>query len=582
MVYYFTGISTSNKLDAWMKIKNVISASTLIFSLLMFSKVSLASDQPLQAPKFNNLSSFHHEISTKVPDAQRFFDQGLVLFYGFEWGESIRSFKEATRLDPNCGMCYWGLALALGNIINAPLTGHEYSDAQSAIKKALSLKSYETAEEQEYIKALVLRFQHAPRISSNVGPFSCHTSSSKQDESTPKEILAYSDAMKKITEKYPNDHDVKALYAYALFNRINWKFWDANGKINSLTPVIIKTLKAIIADEQLHIGGNHYYVHVMEQSPQPEDAIDSADRLKILVPGSEHLVHMPTHIYFLTGRYHQGTESNLQAIEAYKKYNNACYAQGFKPEINYLYMHNYDFLRTTAMMEGRKELALTSAKQMHDKPFSAWLASEPTLQWFIPIPYFVEARFGMWKELLNEPMPKSSYQYALGMWHYVQGMALVHTGHINDSERELSSLKNIIAKGNAENNLGEQGHNLLKIASEVLTATIANFQGNEKSTITHLKLAAKIQHDMGYHEPPDWYFPVKEILGDAYLKWNHPAEAIAMYNQDLKQYPKNGWALYGISRALKKQGKNKEAEQVEREFKNAWRYADISVPVNLF
>ncbi|MGA2655690.1 MAG: hypothetical protein ABSF18_06900, partial [Gammaproteobacteria bacterium] len=385
-----------------MKIKNVILVYTLISGLLMFSTVSLAADQPLQAPKFNNLSSFHHEISTKVPGAQRFFDQGLVLFYGFEWGESIRSFKEATRLDPVCGMCYWGLALALGNIINAPLTGHEYSDAQSAIRKALSLKSYETPEEKEYINALALRFQHAPKISNNVGAFSCHTSSSKHDESTAKEILAYSDAMKKITEKYPDDNDVKALYAYALF----------------------------IVKDQLHIGGNHYYVHVIEQSPQPEEAMDSADRLKTLVPGSEHLVHMPTHIYFLTSRYHQGTEANLQAIEVYKQYNNACYAQGFEPEINYLYMHNYDFLRTTAMMEGRKELALSAVKQMVGKPFSAWLRNEPTLQWFIPIPYFVEARFGMWKELLNEPMPESSYQYGLGMWYYVQGMALVHTGRI--------------------------------------------------------------------------------------------------------------------------------------------------------
>lgn len=565
-----------------MKIKRVISVSTLIMSCLTYSNASLASNQTLQAPQFNNLGLFHHEISTKVPLAQQFFDQGLVLFYGFEWGESIRSFKEATRLDPHCGMCYWGLALALGNIINAPLTGHEYSDAQSAIRKALSLKAYEIPIEQDYIKALSLRFQHAPKLSKKVGALSCHTSSSKHDESTPKEMIAYSNAMKKITEKYPNDNDAKALYAYALFNRIGWNFWDANGKINPFTPVIIKTLKSILAKDQLNIGGNHYYIHVIEASPQPEKALDSADRLKTLVPGLEHLVHMPTHIYFLTGRYHQGTESNLQAIEAFKQYNKTCYAQGFEPEINYLYFHNYDFLRTTAIMEGRKKLAFSSAKQMVDIPFSAWLVNEPTLQWFIPIPYFVEARFGMWKELLNEPMPQSNYQYALGMWHYAQGMALAHTDHIKDAKKELSSLRKIIAKGKIESNLGKQGHNLLKIASEVLAAAIANFQRNEKSTLTHFKLAAKIQNDMRYHEPPDWYFPVKEILGDAYLKWDHPAEAVAMYNEDLKQYPKNGWALYGLAQALRKQRKNSEADQVLQQFKEAWKYADIPAPVDFF
>src|SRR3990167_1706849 len=561
-----------------MKIKNIISTSTLLFNLLIYSNISIASDQTLKAPQFNNLGSFHHEVSTKIPLAQRFFDQGFVLFYGFEWGESISSFKEATRLDPHCGMCYFGLALALGNKINAPLTGHEYSDAQMAIRKALLLKAYETPAEQDYIKALSLRFQHAPKISTKVGSFSCHTSSSKHDESTPKEMIAYSNAMKKITEKYPNDNDAKALYAYALFNRISWNFWDANGKINPLTPGMIKTLKSIFAKDQLNIGGNHYFIHVIEQSSQPEEALDSANRLKTLVPGSEHLVHMPTHIYFLTGRYHQGTESNLQAIEAFKQYHKTCYAEGFEPEINYLYFHNYDFLRTTAIMEGRRKLALSAANQMVDKPFSTWLANEPTLQWFIPIPYFVEARFGTWKELFDEPMPKSEYQYALGMWHYVQGMALAHTDHIKDSEKELSSLKKIIAKGKTESNLGKSGHNLLKIASEILSATIANFQGNEKSTLTHLKLAAKIQHDMGYHEPPDWYFPVKEILGDAYLKWNHPAKAVAMYNQDLKQYPKNGWALDGLAQALRKQGKNNAADQIEQQFKEAWKYADIPAP----
>jgi len=284
--------------------KNVLIMGIYII-LLNVCVVTHADDKKFQAPVFSNLGSYHRPISTTVSNAQKFFDQGMILFYGFEWGESIRSFKEATRLDPNCGMCYWGLALALGNIINAPLTGHEYIDAKAAIQKALSLKANETPAEQDYINALALRFRHAPKIASNVGAFSCHTSGSKHDQSTLKEIIAYSNRMKKTSEKYPNDKDVKALYAYSLFDRVEWRFWDAHGKINPLTPIIIKTLKAIIAQEQLHIGGNHYYIHVIEQSPYPEQAIDSANRLKTLLPGSEHLNHMQAHIYFLTGGYHQ-------------------------------------------------------------------------------------------------------------------------------------------------------------------------------------------------------------------------------------------------------------------------------------
>ncbi len=565
-----------------MKFKHIISFAALIICFLAYFSSSSASENSAEAPLFNNLGTFHHKISTKNPLAQQFFNQGLVLFYGFEWGESIRSFKEAIRLDPQCGMCYWGLALALGNIMNAPLTGHEYKNAQVAIQKAISLKSHETSVEQDYIQALSLLFQHPPIISTKTGIFSCHVASSQHDESTPKEMLGYSNAMKKLADKNPDDYDAKALYAYALFNRISWNFWDAHGKMNPLTPVIIKTLQSIIDRDPTNIGGNHYFVHVIEQSPTPEKALTSANPLRTLVPGSEHLVHMPTHIYFLTGRYHEGSASNLQAIEAYKQYNKICHAQGFKPEINFLYFHNYDFLRTTAVMEGRKKLALSAVTQMLDKPFSEWLANEASLQWFIPVSYFVKARFGMWNALLSEPMPNSKYQYAKGMWHYAEGMAYAHTGRIKKSEKELLNLQKIIAKGKNNDVLGAKGVQLLKIAYEILAASIANMSGNEKLTLNHLRAADKIQYDMGYHEPPDWYFPVKEILGDAYLKWNRPADAIKMYHLDLKQYPQNGWALYGLSQALRKQNKISESQKIERQFKDAWKYADLPTPPKIF
>jgi tetratricopeptide (TPR) repeat protein len=302
-----------------MRLKNFLISSVIVQVFVLCPSISQANSQTLQAPQFNNLGSFHHKVSTKVPLAQDFFDQGFVLFYGFEWGESIRSFKEATLLDPNCGMCYWGLALALGYKGNAPMTGHEYSDAQTAIKKALSLSSHEPHVEQAYIKALSLRFQHRPKPSNTGQPFSCHSNGG--ENASQKELLNYAEMMKKLTTQYPQDNDAKALYAYALFDYIAWKFWDADEKINKDTPNLIKTLESILANDKLNIGGNHYYVHVIEQSPHPEQALVNAERLKILVPGSEHLIHMPTHIYFLTGRYHDATDSNLQAINVYQHYS---------------------------------------------------------------------------------------------------------------------------------------------------------------------------------------------------------------------------------------------------------------------
>jgi tetratricopeptide (TPR) repeat protein len=480
-------------------------------------------------------------------------------------------------------MCYWGLALALGNKINAPENGLEYKDAQMAIQKALSLSVYETAEERDYINALSLRFKHAPKRSTKVAPFSCHLSSAKHDESTEKEINAYAQSMKAIAKKYPNDNDAKNFYAYALFNKISWNFWDNKHKINPLTPEIINTLKSSINQDQLSIGGNHYYIHVIEQSSHPENALESSSRLQTLVQGSEHLVHMPAHIYFLTGRYHEATASNLQAVETYKQYNKTCLQQGFQPEINFLYFHNYDFLRTTAAMEGRKQLALDAARQIVNEPFSVWQKVDPTgLQWFIPIPYFVEARFQLWDEILNEPIPNANYQYALGMWLYTQGLALANTGKVTVAEQQAIKLEKIIKKGPIDKNLGEKGYTLLKIANELLAGTLSTIHGNEKSTIAHLKAAVKLQQEMGYHEPPDWYFPVKEALGNAYLKYGHPNDAKNMFEQVLKQYPKNGWALFGLALSLRKLGEEQKAAAVDEEFRLSWKYADIPAPMPMF
>jgi len=556
---------------------------TLWFFLLGFSSVAQSNtESSLHAPLFNNLSAYHHPISTSVPLAQRFFNQGLILYYGFEWGEAIRSFREAARLDPKCAMCYWGIALALGSKINAPVKGNEYSKAKQAIEQALSLKKYTTPIELGYIKALALRFQHEPKkIIPRTGTFSCHIASDAFDTSSKQEIANFAHALKKLIKIYPADNDIKALYAFALFDVNSWVFWDINGKIRPNTSTAIETLKSILKSDPRHIGGNHYYIHIIEQSPHPEQALASATQLKTLVPWSEHLVHMPAHIYFLTGRYHEGSKSNSLAIAAFKNYNKACRDQGFEPEINYLYFHNFDFLRTTAIMEGSKQIALSAAFNMLEEPFSTWLANELSLQWFIPIPYYVKARFAMWDELLKEKKPAKKYTYAIGMWHYARGMALINKGSIKSSKRESLALNNIINNGPTQNTLEKNGIKLLKIANLILDANIASYEGKEQLVFANLKSAENIQYNMGYHEPPDWYFPVTEALADAYLQWNHPQQASIMYKKVLRQYPQNGWALYGLANSLRALGKIQAAVLIEKEFNQAWRYADIPLPISL-
>ena len=529
-----------------MKICSKLALISIFFSVTLHAK---------PAPTFDDLGTFHFPISTKNPLAQQYFNQGMVLYYGFEWGEAYRSFRASTQIDPNCALCFWGEALALGAKINAPMNGHEYRDARVAIGKAQSLAKHSTSEERAYIQALSKRFAHLPKkIKPKTTAFSCHASaSSTVDASTPAELKNYADAMALVSKQFPNDLNAKAIYVDAVFDAIEWHFWDAKGKINPLTPKLLTTLRSVLAKDPNHIGANHYYIHVVEQSAKPIDAIDSAKKLKSLVPGSEHLVHMPAHIYHLTGRYQESIEANLQAIAAVKKYSDTCKQQGFEPEINYLYLHNYDFLRSSAIMAGDQQQAMSAANELLQPPFASWLANEAALQWFIPIPYYVQVRFGLWNEILKQQKPAEKYQYALGMWHFAQGMAYAHNNQIDLADKQLASMNAIVNKGKNNENLQEKGIQLLRIARSVLHAEIAKMRKQYPVAINQLQIADKIQRDMGYHEPPDWYFPIKEGLGDVYLQMGQPKQALVMYQQVLKQYPNSVWAQKGIETVLKQQ-----------------------------
>jgi tetratricopeptide (TPR) repeat protein len=554
----------------------IIGLSILACLLIFQFKIGKFHDQ---APLFEKLGTYQRQITTQIPMAQRYFDQGLVLFYGFDWSESARSFKEAARLDPQCAICHWGIALALANKINAPLNGNEFKEGEIAIQQALGLSPGATSAEQGLIQALALHYLHAPLSHNNESIFSCHEASGKSQSVSLADKMAYIHAMGRLSDQFPADPDVQALYASALF------FLVAGKAPQQEDPAILEAKRVLtqsLALNPTHPGTNHFFIHITEPFSHPADALPNADLLKTLVPGSPHLVHMPSHIYYLTGRYHEASQSNLQAIEAYKKYNKTARRQGFEPEINYLYFHNYDFLRTAAMMEGNKAQALKAAKQMLEAPYPAWLANEPELQWFMPIPLFVKTHFALWDEILKEPKPEDKYGYAQGMWHYAHGMALTHTGHAQEALTDSNELQAIIKRGNINGNLGEGGVKLLTIANAVLYANIADKFGDEKLTIAHLTYAMKIQNSMPYHEPPDWYFPLMQSLGDAYLKWGKPDHAKVMYELTLAQYPNNGWSLYGLEKSMRALGQPEKAEFVHAQWKEAWRYSDIEKPLTLF
>lgn len=563
-----------------MRIKHFLALIAIAIFSFGFSNLLSAetTNEKLQAPLFDNLNSFHHPISTKVALAQRFFNQGLILFYAFESGESIRSFREAIRLDPSCAMCYWGLALALGSKNNMPMNGHEKQEAIQAIKKAQQYVDPQNILEGAYIQALSKRYASDLKTTKDASETFTHGASLAGNI----EAIEYATAMRKLAQQFPKDVDAQSLYVFALFDVNKWEFFSRDGKPKPNTLDIIKTLESIFLLEPKNIAANHYYIHVIEQSSHPEKALSSADFLRNAVPGAEHLLHMSAHIYFLTGRYQDAIDANQTANTAFKQYQADSLTQGFKPEVNYLYLHNLHFLWASALMTGQSALALQSAHELAQQIPLSWLQQDNYLQLFLPVLYFSEARFGKWNEILKEPKPEGEFQYTLGMWYYVRGLANIHLNKIQDAEKELNQLQDITKQGPIEKNLGQSGIDQLNIAEQILMASLADTQGQTESMLTHLKKAVQLQDNLDYKEPPTWYFSAREELGNALLKAGQVAEAENIFKQDLKKHPKSAWSLFGLVKSLRRLGKKEEANQFEKDFLEAWKNADISSPISLF
>lgn len=527
------------------------------------------------APLFKDVGNYHHPIKVKSTLAQRYFDQGLIFLYSFEYGESIRSFKAAIEIDPTCAMCYWGLALALGSKTDMPINGKELIDAREAVKSAEKYVNPQNLSERLYIAALSKRYS-APNIT-NPEPFAglCSSYSPVMGEN----VQNYANAMKEVEALLPNDPDAKTLYAWALIDKIQWDFWNHQKSSSPVTMQIIKLLESVMYAHPDHPGANHLYVHIMEGSPNPEKALPITRRLGELVPISEHMHHMPAHTYYSLGLYHDAVLANQKAIAVYKKYVADTKAQGFEPEIQYLYYHNIDYLAHAASMEGNKALAIFSADRLA-KEIEPFVEQNVLLQKMLTPAILMRARFGEWNKLLDLPPPNQKYQYVTGIWHYALGLAEVENKNLEVAKKHLQALKNIEKNGASPANLFKPGFTLLQIASNTLNGVIEGSQGKKNNhMIASLQNAVKLQDQIDSFDPPPWYFPVRELLGQAFLKIGNAREAKQVFLEDLKKHPHNPWSLYGLKLSESSLGNTRAAIQTEKEFERAWKYADIKKPL---
>ena len=520
------------------------------------------------APLFEGMGDYHMPITTADPDAQRYFDQGMVLAFGFNHAESIRSFRAAQTLDPTCAMCFWGEALATGPNINvtsngkAIMTPAERASARAAIDQALALMDDVSPEEQDWIRALDQRYDG--------------------QADTPRDPLdrAWANALADMASRYPDDTTVASVYAEALMNTMPWDYWGPDGEAKPDTQAVIASLEAVMDADPDHPLALHLYIHALEASSNAAKAEPAADRLANLVPGSGHLVHMPSHIYFRVGRYQDSVLANIRAAEVDEAYIAQCNAQGFYPAL--YYPHNIHFLWASATMQGQSALSLRSARRVVANVRVEQVEQFPTIQFFRTVPMLSLVRFARWEEILEEPEPYEPFAFARAIWHYGRGVAHAALGDAEAARIELGAIEGLepevdeIFMGNVY-----PARDLLEIAKSLLRGEMAYRSGDAANAVLAFEEAVSLQDALPYTEPPFWYYPTRQSLGAALLASNRLAEAQAVFEEDLEQYPMNGWSMFGLAEALRRQGDEMGAEKMTARFETVWQFADVSLATSI-
>ena len=550
-------------------VRRIVFCIFTIAATLMLAAYGTAQTKPAAhvkergAPLFSDLGNHQFAISTKSPQAQKYFNQGLILTYGFNHGEAIRSFQEAARLDSNCAMCYWGVALALGPNINKPMDAADVPRAWDALQQAKRLAVNATEKEKAFISALETRYAQqavADRRSLD---------------------LAYANAMREVMKRYPDDVDAATLFAEALMDTMPWDYYMEDRRPKPVTQELIRALEFVIARDPSHPGANHYYIHAVEASPYPERALPSAERLAQIAPGAGHLVHMPSHIYLRVGRYHDATLANEDAVRADRSYITQCRAQGFYP-VAY-YPHNRHFLWYTSGMEGRSELSIRAAREIDRMNEHQDLAEGKR---FSPLVILTLARFGKWDDVLSQAKPPADQLFSSAMFHYARGMAHAAKLDLNAAQQELNALEGIVTdlskKTVAQQAFPFPGEKIIVLSRHVLAGEVAGRRGQAAEMNQQFTTAIQLEDKLPYMEPPYWHHPVRQIYGAALLQAGKVAEAEQVYREDLKRHPNNGWSLYGLLSSLRRQGKTEEAMAVEKRFRDAWRLADVTLTASRF
>jgi tetratricopeptide (TPR) repeat protein len=533
--------------------------------LIGAAALALAGPAPQDSvPLYENLGNHHYPVTTAEPFAQSYFDQGLRLYYAFNHAEAIRSFEEGARRDPSCAMCWWGVAVALGPNINMPMEPEVEPLALEAIGAARARADGATPVERALIEAT------ARRYGAEAGADRAARDS------------AYAQALRRVVRDHPGDLEAATLFAESLMTLRPWSYWSRGGDPEPGTLELLEHLERVLVANPNHPGACHFFIHAVE-AVDPARAVPCAERLAGLMPGAGHLVHMPGHIYIRVGRYMDAIRANEHAVHA-----DESYIQDQRPDLGIYtlgyYPHNYDFMAFAAAMAGRRTMAIEAAEKVTELIPEEVLGVPgfTMLQNYVTRSLQLRVRFEDWAGVLAHPEPASELHFARAIRHYARGRALVARGELEGARTELGRLRTLAADPALEGVTLDfnDARTVLGIAEGVLAGTLASAEGWPDMAVRHFRRAVELEDGLIYGEPPEWSVPVRHDLGQVLLAAGRWAEAEAAFQEDLGRFPENGWALSGLARALRGQGRAEEAREVEGRLQAAWAEADTGHSVH--
>src|SRR3954454_10982557 len=529
----------------------------IIIGVALAGSAALAVEEPLRT----DLGVYTRKVTTKDPKAQKYFNQGLALIHGFNHSAAIRSFQEAANADSECAMAHWAIALAAGPHINYPLVpppmaelawkeltlAKQHADKASPVEKAL-------------IDALGKRYANP------------------QPEDRTALDHAYADAMREVWKQYPKDQDVGALFAESMMDLSPWNQWTLEGQPNPGTEEIVATLEAVMKMNPSHPFANHLYIHAVEASQHPEKAVQAADRLRTLQPGLAHNVHMPSHIDIRTGNWQKAIDTNAKAITDDHKYFQSL---GNKSAglIPFYAAHDHHMLAYAALMTGQSKLAMEKIRELiRETPAEFVKAAAVKAESFLALPMEAMVRFGRWDDVLGEPENYPDFApFSRAFHHAARAIAFAAKGQPQEARTEQTKFNELAPTIPKETEVGNNtATDIVALIQKMLEAEIQIAEGKNEEGIAGLQEALKMEDALKYDEPPAWMIPIRHSLGANLMRAGRFPEAEAVYREDLRRLPENGWSLYGLSEALKA-AKKPEAATVEARFKKAWAKADIQI-----